>query len=359
MNQPRTFLTLLVTGGAGFIGTNFIRYLFEQKDFAGRVINVDRLTYAGNPANLADVAAAHGERYRLEHVDICDADAVRAVFERNEVDAVVHFAAESHVDRSILGPREFVNTNIVGTFNLLEAARAVWKDRSGVLFHHVSTDEVFGSLGEQGFFSEASPYAPRSPYSTSKAASDHLVRAYHHTYGLPITISNCSNNYGPYQFPEKLVPLMILNMLEGKSLPVYGEGKNRRDWLYVEDHAAAIWSIMQRANVGETYIVGGDAEWQNIDLVHRLCEIMAEQTAKPAATYTDLIRFVADRPGHDLRYSIDCSRIKRELGWSPRHGLEAGLVRTVRWYLDNRDWVASVRTGEYRKWIDLNYGGRG
>jgi dTDP-glucose 4,6-dehydratase len=340
VSPNRNFINLLVSGGAGF---------------SGRVINLDKLTYAGNPANLANIEVEQGDRYHLERADICDADAVRSIFERYEIDAIVHFAAESHVDRSILGPREFVNTNVMGTFTLLEAAWATWKERRDVLFHHVSTDEVYGSLGAEGYFVETTPYSPRSPYSASKAASDHLVYAYHHTYGLPITLSNCSNNYGPYQFPEKLIPLMILNMLEGKSLPVYGEGKNIRDWLYVEDHASAIWAIMTRAGAGEAYNVGGEIERRNVDLVHQLCEIVAEETGKPASVYTALIRFVADRPGHDQRYAIDCGKIKRDLGWSQAHGFDEGLRNTVRWYLEHRDWVASVRTGDYRKWIEANY----
>jgi dTDP-glucose 4,6-dehydratase len=351
----RNFHCVLVTGGAGFIGTNFIRYLFERPEFCGRIINLDKLTYAGNPANLADLAAERGERYQLERVDVCDADALRSTFTRNEIDAVVHFAAESHVDRSILGPREFMETNVMGTFTLLEAARAAWKGRQDVLFHHVSTDEVFGSLGAEGLFVESTPYSPRSPYSASKAASDHLVRAYFHTYGFPATISNCSNNYGPYQFPEKLIPLMILNMLEGKSLPVYGNGMNVRDWLYVEDHASAIWTVMTQASAGETYNVGGESEQRNIDLVHRMCEIVAEETGLPASAYTQLIKFVVDRPGHDQRYAIDCSKLKSNLGWSQKYHFDEGLRRTVRWYLDHGEWVESVRSGEYGKWIQTNY----
>jgi dTDP-glucose 4,6-dehydratase len=355
VSPNRTFHNLLITGGAGFIGTNFIRNLFRRLNFSGRVINLDKLTYAGNPANLADIAVEQGDRYRLERVDICDADAVRSLFEHYEIDTVIHFAAESHVDRSIHSPRAFVNTNVVGTFTLLEAARAAWKERRDVLFHHVSTDEVYGSLGTKGLFTETTPYSPRSPYSASKAASDHLVHAYYHTYGLPVTLSNCSNNYGPYQFPEKLIPLMILNMLEGKSLPVYGDGNNIRDWLYVEDHTSAIWSIMTRAAMGEIYNVGGETEKRNIDLVRRLCELVAEETAKPASTYTALIRFVTDRPGHDQRYAIDCSKIKQELGWKQEYAFDEGLRCTVRWYLDHREWAESVRTGEYRKWIQANY----
>ena len=356
MKQARIFHNLLVTGGAGFIGTNFIRYPHRVARNSPAVSSTSTSSLMQETRRtLRTSRHAQGDRYHLERVDICDADAVRSVFERYEIDAVVHFAAESHVDRSILGPRDFVNTNVMGTFTLLEAARAAWKDRHDVLFHHVSTDEVYGSLGPEGLFHETTPYSPRSPYSASKAASDHLVRAYFHTYGLPITVSNCSNNYGPYQFPEKLIPLMILNMLEGKSLPVYGEGKNVRDWLYVEDHASAIWEIMSRATPGETYNVGGETERRNIDIVQKLCEIVAEETGRPVSEYTSLIRFVADRPGHDQRYAIDCSKIKRDLGWTQSHPFDEGLRRTVRWYLEHMDWVESVRTGEYRKWIEANY----
>ena len=300
--MKRPLSSIMVTGGAGFIGSNLIRMLFSSLEFSGRVVNVDKLTYAGNPANLADVEKAHGgDRYAFEQVDICDAEAVRGVMTRYGVDTVIHLAAESHVDRSILGPRAFIDTNIVGTFTLLEAARAVWKDRTDVLFHHVSTDEVFGSLGDAGFFFETTPYDPRSPYSASKASSDHLVRAYHHTYNLPVTLSNCSNNYGPYQFPEKLIPVMILNMLERKPLPVYGKGENIRDWLYVMDHASAIWAIVSRSELGETYTVGGENEWRNIDLVKELCGLMAEATGDPVDDYLALIKYVTDRPGHDRR----------------------------------------------------------
>jgi dTDP-glucose 4,6-dehydratase len=355
MMQRRSFRTLLVTGGAGFIGTNFIRWIFEQKGFDGRIVNLDKLTYAGNPANLADLAARVGHRYELVRADICDQESVRKVFEETGIDAVVHFAAESHVDRSILGPRDFITTNVLGTFTLLETARAAWEGRTDVLFHHVSTDEVYGSLGDNGSFTEETAYAPRSPYSASKAGSDHLVRAYHHTYGLPVTVSNCSNNYGPYQFPEKIIPLMILNMLDGKPLPVYGEGKNVRDWLYVADHASAIWAIMTQAEAGQTYNIGGDTELRNIDLVQRLCDVVAEEAGRSAKDLKALIKFVPDRPGHDLRYAIDCSRIKKELGWKQRFPFEQGLRSTVRWYLSHPDWIRSVRSGEYRSWIEKNY----
>jgi dTDP-glucose 4,6-dehydratase len=349
----RRLENIVVTGGAGFIGSNFIRYLFDQPKFSGRVVNADAFTYAGNPANLAGLDV--GERYVLEQIDIRDSDAVTALFEKYNIDTVVHFAAESHVDRSILGPRDFITTNVMGTFNLLEAARAAWKDREDTLFHHVSTDEVYGSLGSTGAFLETTPYDPRSPYSASKASSDHLVRAYHHTYALPVTISNCSNNYGPYQFPEKLLPVMILNMLDGEPLPVYGDGSNIRDWLYVDDHASAIWAILQKAAAGETYNVGGENEWKNIELVRNLCAVVADQTGVTPETYLDLIKFVTDRPGHDQRYAIDCSKIKAELAWTQSYDFESGLKKTVEWYLANGAWINSVRSGEYREWIDKNY----
>jgi len=346
---------LLVTGGAGFIGSNFIRYLFDHDVFGGRIINVDALTYAGNPLNLADLVV--GDHYVFEHLDIRDSGAVAALFLKYDIDTVVHFAAESHVDRSILGPRDFITTNVMGTFNLLDAARASWQGRDDVLFHHVSTDEVYGSLGDTGAFIETTPYDPRSPYSAAKASSDHLVRAYHHTYGLPVTISNCSNNYGPYQFPEKLIPVMILNMLDGKPLPVYGDGSNVRDWLYVADHAAAIWSILQEAPAGQTYNIGGENEWTNIELVRHLCGEVARQTGKDEKTHLDLIKFVTDRPGHDHRYAIDCGKIKSDLGWSQRYDFATGLRETVAWYLRNAKWIESVRSGDYQEWIETNYTG--
>ena len=354
----RTFQNLLVTGGAGFIGSNFIRHVFEKTDFAGRIVNYDALTYAGNPESLADVAAKYGDRYVFVHADIRDPAAVRKAFADYGVDAVAHFAAESHVDRSIVSPDDFVQTNVVGTFNLLQAARELG-DRL-TLFHHVSTDEVFGSLGPTGFFSETTPYQPHSPYSSSKASSDHLVRAYHDTYGLPVTITNCSNNYGPYQFPEKLVPLMILNAFEGKPLPVYGEGLNVRDWLHVEDHCAAIWTVMTRAETGSTYCVGGRCELRNIEVVRRICALV-DRLAPPlssGAPRESLITHVADRLGHDQRYAIDCSRIESDFGWRQTHDADSGFESTVRWYLGNKPWVDSVRTGEYRRWIERNYAAR-
>jgi dTDP-glucose 4,6-dehydratase len=337
----RSLKNLLVTGGCGFIGCNFIRFLLEKTPgFTGRIINLDALTYAGNPASLADIQARYGgDRYVFEQGDICDRALVESLFATYQIDTVAHFAAESHVDRSILGPEAFVKTNVMGTFTLLDAARNAWKDggsmRQDVLFHHVSTDEVYGSLGEGGYFTEATPYDPRSPYSASKAASDHLAMAYHHTYGLPVTLSNCSNNYGPYQFPEKLIPLMILNMLEGKPLPVYGDGKNIRDWVYVEDHNEAVWTIMQAGVTGEKYNIGGENEWENIRLLHSLIEIVAKTAGLDAEKIRNTITYVKDRPGHDRRYAIDCAKIQRELGWKQRVSFEEGLERTAAWYLAN------------------------
>jgi dTDP-glucose 4,6-dehydratase len=356
--MKRRLQNVLVTGGAGFIGANFIRKALETQRFAGRIVNVDALTYAGNLDNLADLVVSADGSYVFAHIDIRDFAAVRRIFREHEIDTVVHFAAESHVDRSILGPKAFVETNILGTFNLLEAARDAWGDAPDVLFHHVSTDEVFGSLGKEGFFREESPYTPKSPYSASKASSDHLVRAWHHTYGIPVTISNCSNNYGPYQLPEKMIPLMILNMVEGKPLPVYGDGSNVRDWLYVEDHVDAVLRILEDGVAGETYLVGGSNEWSNIALIRELCEVMAEETGEPSERYRELITFVTDRPGHDRRYAIDASRIRRDLGWVPRYGFRDGLRATVRWYLDNTDWTERVRSGEYAQWIEKNYAAR-
>ena len=352
----RTLRNVLVTGGAGFIGGNFIRYLLAQPDFGGRIINYDKLTYAGNLQSLEDVKAAHGSgprpRYAFERGDIADGARAREVLRTYAIDTVVHFAAESHVDRSISGPAEFIQTNVVGTFTLLEAVREFWGTggaSGGVVFHHVSTDEVFGSLGPRGAFTETTAYDPRSPYSASKAASDHLVRAYHHTYGLPVTMSNCSNNYGPYHFPEKLIPLMIARALAGESLPVYGDGKNVRDWLYVEDHASAIWTILRRGRTGESYNVGGANEWENLRLVHTVCELLAEMTNRPKDHYKKQIAFVADRPGHDRRYAIDGTKLRTELAWAPGVTFDEGLRRTVRWYLEHQPWVEAVTSGTYTK----------
>ena len=346
---------LVVTGGCGFIGANFVRYVLEESDFAGRVINVDRLTYAGNPENLKDVAERFPERYVFVKEDVCAKDRMAEVFEKYDVDAVCHFAAESHVDRSIVRPDAFIQTNIVGTFNLLELCRER-RDRLE-LFHHISTDEVYGSLGPEGLFTEISPYKPNSPYSASKAASDHLVKAYHKTYGLPVTISNCSNNYGPYQFPEKLLPLMILNALEEKPLPVYGDGKNIRDWLYVRDHCTAIWRVMQDGKRGDTYNIGGNCEMENLRLVEKVCELLDEILGpREKGPRRDLIAFVKDRPGHDYRYAIDSGKIQQELGWVPEETLDSGLSKCITWYLENRPWVDRVRSGEYQTWIKEHYG---
>ncbi|MFW5875162.1 MAG: dTDP-glucose 4,6-dehydratase [Myxococcota bacterium] len=347
-------MRVLVTGGAGFIGSNYLRGTVPEHP-EHRFINVDKLTYAANPANLADIADQ--ANYVFERVDIAHSESVDRLFEQHRPDAVVHFAAESHVDRSILGPREFVRTNIEGTFVLLDACRRHWGSGEG-LFHHVSTDEVYGSLGEDGAFTEESGYDPSSPYSASKAASDHLVRAYHRTYGLPVVLTNCSNNYGPYQFPEKLVPLMILNCLERKPLPIYGEGLNVRDWLYVEDHCDALWMVLNRGRVGATYNIGGGGERRNIEVVNGLCRIVADETGADPEELLALKRFVRDRPGHDLRYAIDASRLRRELGWEPRESFDSGMRKTVQWYLSNPEWVRQVRTGDYRSWIDQNYDGR-
>jgi len=356
----RNLTNILVTGGAGFIGCNFIRFMLEENnDFSGRIVNLDALTYAGNRISLVDIEKRFdGTRYFFHHGDICDRNLIEELFEEYDIDTVLHFAAESHVDRSIMGPEAFIKTNVIGTFTILDVARNTWKDRRDVLFHHISTDEVYGSLGATGYFTESTPYDPRSPYSASKAASDHLAMSYYHTYGLPVTLSNCSNNYGPYQFPEKLIPLMILNMLEDKSLPVYGDGKNIRDWLFVGDHNNAVWTIMLNGKNGETYNIGGENEWENIKLLNVLIEIVARKSGKDADKIRSLITYVKDRPGHDRRYAIDCSKIKRELGWKQIVGFEKGLERTVDWYLANPQWVESIRSGEYQKWVEMNYGER-
>jgi dTDP-glucose 4,6-dehydratase len=421
---------LMITGGCGFIGSNFIRYVLTETNFTGRIINVDKLTYAGNPESLDDVARQFPGRYIFEQVDICDAKGIDRIFNQYGIDTVAHFAAESHVDRSITGPGEFIQTNVVGTYTLLNAALTYWRSfqksedggqRTDVrgqksatchsslatgkeshlplandfLFHHVSTDEVFGSLGETGAFTETTPYQPNSPYSASKAGSDHLVRAYHETFKLPTTMSNCSNNYGPYHFPEKLIPLVLLNAKECKPLPVYGDGMQVRDWLYVRDHARAIWTVMQKGKRGETYNVGGRCEMPNLRVVETICDILDEllqlgaQTSdvkgqksgsdlrplssvlcppssdlrsptsgRKLSSRRDLITFVADRPGHDRRYAIDCSKIQNELGWEPEETFATGLRKTIQWYLDNPQWVAHVRSGEYQNWVKANYDNR-
>lgn len=352
----RKLNNVLVTGGAGFIGSNFIHYILETKDFTGRIVNFDKLTYAGNLENLKTEEEFYGgNRYFFIKGDICNSKDVEKAFKTFDIDTVVHFAAESHVDRSITGPGEFIKTNITGTYTLLETARNFWKDRDDVLFHHVSTDEVFGSLGASGYFTEETPYDPRSPYSASKASSDHLVRSYYHTFGLPVTISNCTNNYGPYQFPEKLIPLMIQNIIDEKPLPVYGDGRNIRDWLYVEDHNSAIKKILSSGRPGETYCIGGENEWENIRLVNVLCEKIAEKSGKEKDYYKKLITFVTDRPGHDRRYAINCGKIKAELGWKQSVTFSKGLDLTIDWYLDNKEWTDNVKTGEYKRWIERNY----
>ncbi len=413
---------LLITGGCGFIGSNFIRYLLKESglrgdipSFTGRIINVDRLTYAGNPESLEDIEKEFGQtaenhernekennqssnnksqaRYIFEKADICNIKEMERIFQTYQIDSVCHFAAESHVDRSIASPEIFIDTNIKGTFNLLECSRKRYLERisagissskdgkstesnskkSGfILFHHISTDEVYGTLGKTGYFTECTPYSPNSPYSASKAASDHLVRAWHETYNLPITISNCSNNYGPFQFPEKLIPLMILNALDRKELPIYGEGKNIRDWLYVKDHCSAIWLIMQKGVRGRTYNIGGECELENRAVVEKICSIVdrylefrktvdikkgVDDSHKELKVQSSqyLIRFIKDRPGHDFRYAIDCTRLKQELGWKPEKSFETGIEETVEWYLNNMDWVERIKSGEYMNWIKSHY----
>jgi dTDP-glucose 4,6-dehydratase len=347
---------LMVTGGSGFIGSNFIRYVFDKTDFSGNIINVDKLTYAGNYENLLDIQKKHeNKRYFFEKQDICNLEQVKIIFKKFDIDTIVHFAAESHVDRSITGPKDFINTNIIGTFTLLEAARDLWINRDDVLFHHISTDEVYGSLEDTGYFYENTTYDPRSPYSASKAGSDHLVNAYYHTYKIPITLSNCSNNYGPYHFPEKLIPLMILNIINEKNLPVYGDGKNIRDWLFVEDHNSAVWLIINKGKVGQKYNIGGNNEWENIKLVNVLCEKIAKIMNKNKNYYKKLITYVKDRPGHDKRYAINCDKIKKELGWCQSVNFEHGLDITIKWYLENPEWVKNIVNGEYLNWINDNY----
>ncbi|MBO9470133.1 dTDP-glucose 4,6-dehydratase [Endozoicomonas sp. G2_2] len=342
-------MKILVTGGAGFIGSALIRHLIRETGH--EVVNIDTLTYAANPDALEN--AADDPRYVFEHVDICNGDAVRRVLATHQPDGIIHLAAESHVDRSIDGPDDFIQTNIVGTFNLLEAARAYYEELDGqrkarFRFHHVSTDEVYGSLGADGLFTEETPYAPNSPYSASKASSDHLVRAWQHTYNLPTVLSNCSNNYGPWQFPEKLIPLMILNALRGRALPVYGDGQNVRDWLYVEDHANALQQVFEHGRIGERYNIGGRNEVTNLDLVHTLCATLDELAPDPElGAREQLITFVEDRKGHDRRYAIDATKMVGELNWQPQQTLETGLQRTVQWYLDNPHWAASIRNAGY------------
>lgn len=348
-------MKILVTGGAGFIGSNFLN-LFVPKYPDYDFINLDKLTYAANLGNLKNIDNL--PNYTFVQADIAEYDQVEKVFEQHKPDVIVHFAAESHVDRSILGPAEFIRTNINGTFNLLEGCRKFWTEKEGKLFHHVSTDEVYGSLGETGFFTEETKYDPSSPYSASKASSDHLVRAYHRTFGIPVKVTNCSNNYGPYQFPEKLIPLMVLNALEGKPLPIYGKGLNVRDWLYVEDHCEAIWTVIEKGKIGDTYNIGGNNEWKNIDIVNEICKLLAEELGRDPAEFNKLITYVQDRPGHDMRYAIDSTKIKTQLGWEPKETFETGLRKTIKWYLSNQEWVESIKTGDYKNWLDKNYSGR-
>lgn len=343
-------MKIIITGGAGFIGSAVIRYLINSTDTI--VLNVDKLTYAGNLDSLSSVA--DNPRYHFAQVDICDTQAMQRVVGEFKPDAIMHLAAESHVDRSIDGPAQFINTNVIGTYSLLEVARDYWQSLESEAklrfrFHHVSTDEVYGSLGDVGLFTETTPYRPSSPYSASKASSDHLVRVWHHTYRLPIIITNCSNNYGPHQFPEKLIPLTILNALEGKPLPVYGKGENVRDWLYVDDHVSALWLVLQKGIVGETYNIGGQSEKRNIEVVRSICRIMDEFLPKSQHTpHERLINFVPDRPGHDFRYAIDIYKIQQKLGWKPQETFDSGLRKTIRWYLNNTQWCQRVRDGSYK-----------
>jgi dTDP-glucose 4,6-dehydratase len=348
--------TVLITGGAGFIGSHVVRR-FVNKYSGYHIINSDKLTYAGNLENLSDIEAK--KNYSFEKIDIVDKQAVLALFKKYSFDGIIHLAAESHVDRSISGPDEFVLTNIIGSVNLLNAALNSWKNsKEGKLFYHISTDEVYGSLGKEGFFTEKTAYDPKSPYSASKAGSDHMVRAYYHTFGIPVVISNCSNNYGPNQFPEKLIPLAINNIKNNKPIPVYGKGENIRDWLYVEDHANAIDLIFHHGKVGETYNIGGNNEWKNIDLIRLLCSIMDKKLNRISGTSEKLITYVKDRPGHDMRYAIDSSKLQKELEWSPIPEFAEGLEKTVDWYLSNEKWMERVLSGDYGRYYDQMYSGR-
>lgn len=378
--SERKLKNILVTGGAGFIGSNFIHYLFNESEsgskefldsgFTGNVINLDLLTYAGNLENLSCIDEKYGtgvakekRRYHFIKGDICDRKLIEEIFEKYDIDTVVHFAAESHVDRSVLEPEAFIKTNVLGTYTLLDVAKNHWKCsldniRNDVLFHHISTDEVYGSLGETGYFTETTPYDPRSPYSSSKASSDHIVMAYHHTFGLPITLSNCTNNYGPFQFPEKLIPLMILNISQGKNLPVYGQGTNIRDWIYVEDHNRAVWQILKDGRTGQKYNIGGENEWQNIKFLSKLIDLTSQELNIDSEKVFKTITHVKDRPGHDLRYAIDCTKIKTELNWQRKMTFEEGLLLTVKWNLNNKTWIEHIQSGQYLNWIKDNYSTR-
>ncbi|MCB0402398.1 MAG: dTDP-glucose 4,6-dehydratase [Flavobacteriales bacterium] len=348
--------TILITGGAGFIGSHVVR-LFVNNYPDYKIVNLDKLTYAGNLANLTDVE--HAPNYEFVKGDIVDADFIQELFQKYRFDGVIHLAAESHVDRSIEGPMDFIMTNIVGTGNLLNAARELWNGNyDGKLFYHISTDEVYGSLGETGMFVETTPYDPRSPYSASKASSDHLVRAYFHTYNLPVVISNCSNNYGSHQFPEKLIPLFINNIKNNKPLPVYGKGENIRDWLWVNDHARAIDVIYHSGEIGETYNIGGHNEWKNIDLIKEICKVMDEKLGREPGTSEQLITYVTDRAGHDMRYAIDATKLKQELGWEPSLQFEEGIRNTIDWYLNNEDWLTNVTSGAYQHYYEKQYADR-
>lgn len=353
MQRLRKNHNILVTGGAGFIGSAFIRYLLQRVTaFHGKCVNLDLLTYAGNLNNLKEIET--DARYSFQQGNICNEGLVERLCFEHQIDTIIHFAAESHVDRSIHSPQDFIETNVMGTFHLLEVVRKNPK----IHFHHVSTDEVYGCLKETGYFTEETPYKPNSPYSASKAASDHFVRAYGKTYNLSTCISNCSNNYGPYHFPEKLIPLVIQNCLHGKPLPIYGEGKNVRDWLYVEDHAEALWMLLEKGKAGETYNIGGESEWSNLNLVYEIIKVISKEQNSSSKALEELITFVKDRPGHDFRYAIDCTKIKREIGWKPKHDFSSALQKTVSWYLSNQSWVETIQDGSYRNWLEINYSAR-
>ena len=354
-NRIEKITNLLVTGGCGFMGSNFIRYLLNESDYTGSIVNLDKLTYTGNYENLIDIESKFPEKYTFIKGDICDEKLLHNIFKDLNINSVCHFAAESHVDRSIADPDEFINTNIFGTYQLLKASKDYLRDLT--LFHHVSTDEVYGSLGSEGYFTEDTPYKPNSPYSASKASSDHIVRAFYKTFNVPVTISNSSNNYGPYQFPEKLIPLTILNAMEVKEIPIYGKGENVRDWVYVDDNSKAIWLIIKKGKIGESYNIGGNAEYRNLKIAHLICDLIDELKVPKGSNKKrkNLIRFVKDRPGHDERYAIDYSKLQDSLGWEPEESFNSGILKTTHWYLNNKEWIEAVKSGEYRRWIDQQY----